>query len=361
MNREEIQQVCDEMREKWLRIGLSCDPCDFEAAKDAASRAYKQAGLEPPILFLLADSPVSCAVMSVVLKYVADMRAKVWAKVRDQVWDQVWDQVRAQVGAQVRDQVWDQVWDQVRAQVGAQVRDQVWDQVWDQVGAQVWDQVEDQVRDHVRDQVWDQVRAQVYGSHDANWLGFYDCIGSLGYINLVAPLKPLMDLAQVCGWWAPYENLCILQHRHTEVHFDKQNLLHNANGPAILYRDGFSVYAWHGVRIPGDWIEGNPPSVKDAITWENVEQRRAACEIVGWDKVLDEIGAEVIDKDPNPYFGELLVADLPDHGPQKFLRAKCGTGKTVFMLAHEDATTAREAGALSYGVPVNEYNPTVRT
>ena len=325
MNRDEIKQICDEMREKWLRIGLSCEPCDFGAAKDAASRAYEQAGMSPPEIFLLADSPLSCAMMAAVLKH------------GDQVRDQVWDQVVDQVG----DQVWDQVWDQVRTQVWDQVRTQVWDQVWDQVGDQVWD--------------------QIYVSHDSKWLGFFDCIGKLGHQDVIRPLQPLMDLARFCGWWAPYKNVCILQHRHTEVHFDDRGLLHNANSPAIIYRDGFSVYAWHGVRIPGDWIEGNPPSAKDAITWKNVEQRRAACEIVGWDKILNEIGAELIDRDPNPYFGELLVADLPDHGPQKFLRAKCGTGRTVVILAHQDATTAREAGALSYGVPVNEYNPTVRT
>ncbi len=97
---------------KWTEIGLSCKPCDFDKAKAAAIKCYELAGLQPPKLFFMADSPLSGAVMAAILK------DQVRAQVVDQVRAQVWDQVRAQV----RDQVWDQVRDQVGDQVGDQVR-----------------------------------------------------------------------------------------------------------------------------------------------------------------------------------------------------------------------------------------------
>ena len=37
-----------EYRDKWLAIGLSCEPLDFEKAKAAVALAYKAAKLPPP-------------------------------------------------------------------------------------------------------------------------------------------------------------------------------------------------------------------------------------------------------------------------------------------------------------------------
>jgi hypothetical protein len=92
-----------------------------------------------------------------------------------------------------------------------------------------------------------------------------------------------------------------------------------------------------------------------ALTWRDVEQRHAAAQIIGWDKIIAELNPRVLDSHESPYFGDLLECDLPDSGPQKFLRAKCGTGRTVVVLAAPEARTAIEAGALSYGVPVDVY------
>src|SRR6185503_13307683 len=164
-----------EWSERWIQIGLSTEPADFEAATEAALKGYKLANHGRPMVVLRMGSPYSATVggamawMMLESLFKDGVGAQVWAQVGAQVWaqvgaqvrDQVWDQVRAQVGAQVRAQVRAQVWAQVGAQVGAQVRAQVGAQVGDQVRAQVGAQVGAQVWAQVRDQVWDQVRAQV--------------------------------------------------------------------------------------------------------------------------------------------------------------------------------------------------------
>jgi hypothetical protein len=49
-----------------------------------------------------------------------------------------------------------------------------------------------------------------------------------------------------------------------------------------------------------------PLDPRTALTEPNVERRMAAVTIVGWDAVLRSVDARVIDRDPNPMFGELL-------------------------------------------------------
>jgi len=241
---------------------------------------------------------------------------------------QVWAQVRAQVWAQVRAQVWDQVEDQVRDQV----RDQVWDQVEDQVRDQVWAQV--------WDQVWAQVGSAIYGSHEASWMGFYEFFRR--HFGLAEKASGLAEVTQTCGWAWPLSGAAIITDRPSVIAFDDEKRLHCATGPAIEYRDGFAVYAWHGVRIPDDWIGGGLDA-KTAVTWPNVEQRRAAIEILGWQNVLGALDAKSLGGNPDPKIGELIEVQLPfedDDGNDTtralFLKAQCGTGRTIFEAVDPD-------------------------
>jgi hypothetical protein len=273
------------VRDEWLQIGLSCEPLDLPRAKLAVRKAYRAVKLEPPTLWFVADSPLSGAIMATIL--------------RAQVGDQVWDQVRAQVGDQVCAPVRDQVVAQVWAHVGAQVRDQVGDQVWAQVGAQVWAQVWAQVGDQVWAQVGAQVRAQVgdqvFGSHDASWLAFYDFFRRVGLREVTAPLTGLSELARSCGWWAPYQGAAILQHRHIEVHL-VDGILHRDEGPAVLYRDGFAVWALHGVRVPRWLAETSTGRIdpKRMLELDNAQVRAEFVRKVGLERLRRKLSEKVL-------------------------------------------------------------------
>lgn len=129
-----------------------------------------------------------------------------------------------------------------------------------------------------------------------------------------------------------------------------------SKGPWMQWADGYGFYQWRGTRIPA-WIIEQPERLTPAaaLKIEDVEVRRCACEILGWDKILSELKADVVDEDPDPYFGTLLRVDLPDAPGEQFLRARCGTGRTVVVAVDRNAKTAVEAGALSYGMPVSVY------
>lgn len=129
-----------------------------------------------------------------------------------------------------------------------------------------------------------------------------------------------------------------------EGHVDDEKRIHKGNGPAIIWGND-KQYWWHGVRVEEDWIM-NPDSIDPVkcINHENIEQRRALCEIVGWDKVLQGLNPVVLDVDDDPQIGTLLQADIPDHGSQKFLRVlEESTGRQFAILAPDEVETALEA------------------
>ena len=85
------------------------------------------------------------------------------------------------------------------------------------------------------------------------------------------------------------------------------------------------------------------------------------CEMIGWESIFIQLEAVTINKDKNPEIGELLQAEIPEIGLEKFLRVTCGTGREFVLSVPPEMKTALEANAWTWGLEPEEYNPEVRT
>lgn len=146
----------------------------------------------------------------------------------------------------------------------------------------------------------------------------------------------------------------------SHLKIDPDHRIHSEEGAAIQYSDGDSLYFWHGTPIPGSWIEESP-TLEQCFTWENIEQRRCACEILGWDRVLREVNHSVINENDDETIGKLIEVDLPGIGRQRFLQVRCGTGRQFSLPVPPEMQTALQANAWTYGLDAEEYKPEVRT
>lgn len=142
------------------------------------------------------------------------------------------------------------------------------------------------------------------------------------------PYQAWEDAGTHGGFRVLHPEFCIVSDFPEIIRIDTENRPHCETGPSHRWRDGWSLYHWHGVSIPGEWVE-NPASLdaRTALTWKNVEQRRAAIALVGWDRIISEMGGRVIEADPDPEIGSVIELTLPDLGPRRFLRMQCATGR----------------------------------
>ena len=62
------------------------------------------------------------------------------------------------------------------------------------------------------------------------------------------------EIARSSGMWWPYERAAILCDRPSEIHVNERNVPHREDGPAIVFRDGWQVFAWNGKAVPERWI-----------------------------------------------------------------------------------------------------------
>lgn len=372
-----------EFRDKWVEIGLCTSPADRPVAEKAIRNMYKSAKLEEPTiiwcqsplslvltrsLFLL--KPMDSVHSSVRASVRSSVRASVWTSVYNSVCDNVLasiiggvrSSVHSSVHASVRDNILASVQDSVQTSVFDSVLSSVQARIYNSIQYSIQDSVQDSVRDSIHNSVRDSIRASVYGQHEAHWLAFYDfCRTVLSLKHETEPLSGLFNLAASCGWILPHPTICWASERHNVLSINDSGSLHCIDGPALSYPDGFSIYAINGTLIPGEWITKSLPSPDKLLHWKNIEQRRAGCELMGWDRLLSTLNATVINDSNNPGIGKLLEVNLPNSGRERFLSVKCGTGRRFSIPVPVHMETAHQANAWTWGVDKDKYNPEIRT
>ena len=317
-----------EWRRKWIGIGLSTEPADFEAASAAALACYDLIGRKRPTVILRMGSPFGACIGGPLAIAVLKGRA-----------------LRGQGEQQVRQQV--------EQQVGQQVEEQVEEQVWQQVGDAVWN------------------NSSSYGLWAGwmSWVSFFRdvCRWEDDALSCFALAEALANT----GWQWWHSDVLALSDRPRFIKRNAAGRLHSDEGPAIEYRDGWSIYAWHGYRLPDTHY--HLITARDKITpamieaEPNAELRRIALEIFGFDRFFEARGGKVIDKDE--VFGR----------PRRLLELKLkgekirvmdvyngslepdGTRRRFMLGAVAGVNTVHEAVAASYGLNPGAYREAVRT
>ena len=166
------------------------------------------------------------------------------------------------------------------------------------------------------------------------------------------------------------EGAAIITNRPEKIDL-QDGVLHCETGPAIKYRDGFSIYAFNGTKIPGKWVEERETiDPAEILKCKDVEQRAAGAALVGWPRMSKALDQKVIDGDPDTDLGalvEMSLPDLPEAG--RFLMAKCPRNGTICegvpRVSDIDGLpieTAIAAQAWRDSLPASEYtHPEIRT
>lgn len=174
-----------------------------------------------------------------------------------------------------------------------------------------------------------------------------------------------------------FRNMTLVLNAPREIHVNEDYRLHSISKPAVVWRDGNKSYFLHGVRFPEDiWtaVKDRKMPAANVIGLRNIEQRTVALRILGYDRVLEELGAKVIDKkdvvsqwNGRKLHYEVVEADLQDDRPftnARFVKVQCpSTGKATLLRVDPTVGTATVDGAISwtFGMKPSEYNPEVET
>jgi hypothetical protein len=107
------------------------------------------------------------------------------------------------------------------------------------------------------------------------------------------PWIPWNTLGEHSGPRYVHEKFVIISDFPTILKVDNENRPHSSTGPFCQWRDGFSLYAWHGVRVPA-WIIEQPEliTIEKIEAESNAEIRRVMMDRYGFLKCM---GSEELD------------------------------------------------------------------
>jgi len=393
--------VINDFVAQWHTDTTGNAPVDHGATEEHIRGVYRTEGLVPPETVLWFDSPLAGAIAQSILWMHGHRVISGWPR----TWQQADESIRKRCYRRFPERLrnWLEspavapLWE-IQSSIDAAVRATItrphtpfWQQ-WtpEQIPVpQIWAQAADTVHAHLGYQVHPSPPAMVdaHPIHCAAW----DCgapphwrsradFSMEGRLAVAAPLtamgidipamKDHIALARTASWWWPLHSVAIATERPEQIITDDRGRLHNPDGPAVTYRDGFSIYAWRNTPVPADLIE-NGWDVPRIIAERNTEIRRCAIERLGWDIFLDELGGKPIASAPDPGnpgftldlydFPEQLLNVGQQRGPRRVLLCtngsveRDGTRRRYGLLVPSRHTDPVEAAAEMYGIPTQQY------
>jgi hypothetical protein len=110
------------------------------------------------------------------------------------------------------------------------------------------------------------------------------------------------------------------------IRLDPRGIAHCETGPALEYSDGHGMSFWHGTQIPNKWImDKSSLTAQKALAVSDIDQRRAAIDMIGWQRIISDLNASIIEEQNGPRAGMLMEVALPGESAKvKFLYANWG-------------------------------------
>ncbi|WP_018561035.1 MULTISPECIES: DUF6745 domain-containing protein [unclassified Streptomyces] len=328
----------------WREVVAATGPADRAAAEDGVRLAYRLAGLAEPERIVWAASPLEAVALAMRLT------------------------AGGTSGGSVRDAVRTRPWAVARERVADRLGPAGWADHWAVTGAQLWDttvSLTERIRTAVADAAsgvpggGQAVRLAlldaVLGQHDAPWLAAFD--GEEG----TGELAGIAAVARNAGWWWPYERTAVVAERPLELHRDEAGRLDRGDGPALAFADGFALHAWRGMPVPAEFLDGLARLTPGRIRQEeNAELRRVMLEHYGYERYLEESGAEPVQRDAA---GVLWRIELEGDEPLVMVEVvnstpePDGTHRTYWLRVPPRTRTAREGVAWTFGLEEADYVP----
>lgn len=109
--------------------------------------------------------------------------------------------------------------------------------------------------------------------------------------------------SQLGGFRIMHTEFCMVCEFPVVLKVDDRNRPHREDGPSHLWKDGWALHYFHGVKVPAYVIERPDQITVAKIEAEtNLEVRRVMIQRYGYDRYIKDSGAKLVHELPDNYF-----------------------------------------------------------
>lgn len=195
---------------------------------------------------------------------------------------------------------------------------------------------------------------------DLGWLSYYNYVNEVLDIDLGEDFQKYYAITKLHIYDSiQFDLACILVELPKEIH-RRVDRMHNEEGPAVTFADGYSQYYWEGVAVPEKLIMDSENITKeDILKQDNAEVRRAFREKLGgvryYDILSDGEGVNLIDEDEDAqgFMMRLYETKLEDAvigRNVQFIEVTCPSTKRVYNIypPNQSSTNVWDAKASTF-------------
>ena len=284
-----------EWRDKWVKIGLSTEPADFETFEKNVELCYRFAKLKP-VPVIKVESPIVGAFAASIAMHV--ICSVFQAAIRRTVMLPVDSTVDSDVASAVESAVLSAVESAVDSAVDLAVRSAVDSAVGSAVRSAVGSAVGSNMGSAVDSAIYSAFKDKKLNWH--NWIGgrFWSAwqayVTFFRYVCGWTPPTAILDRMRAyekcqssAGYWWANRDFCIVSNTPKKIE-RKENALHCENGKAIEYRDGWGLYFLNGVRMKEEYVMTPAEKIKPEtiLSEKNVDVRRELIRKIGVERLV---------------------------------------------------------------------------
>jgi hypothetical protein len=367
-------------------------PIDRNMCEESITYIYKQAGYKAPYVWYV-ESPLMAQIVANLLtnkdysnlesNLRSNLRNNLWSYLESNLWSYLESNLESNLGSNLRNNLrsnlannlWNNLrsnlesnlannlrnnlrsnlesnlgsnlannlWNNLRSNLRSNLESNLANNLWNNLGSNLRSNLESNLRSNLRS--IDYITTAYYGNlSDYGWTCFYDFINN--------ELMPSYNLELWNKWkdlinsniydMIQFDGLCIVMAMPEKVNIDTNKRLHSETSCAVSWKDGYEIYAWHGLIIPKEWIENKKSITKEIIAQEgNAERRRCIQEILGGEAYLSLLDVSEVDKDFDAQGNEMILyqtkkVDEAANEHIYYLKVTCpSTGRNYFLCVPE--------------------------
>ncbi|MFL6113961.1 MAG: DUF6745 domain-containing protein [Catenulispora sp.] len=307
------------LRDEWLAHGLNTAPADRPRAETAITEMYRLIGKAAP-QFLWVDSPATANLAM----WLFDGKLK-------------GSSLRSSLDSSLYSSLDSSLYSSLRSSLDSSLDSSLYSSLYSSLASSLDSSLDSSLGSSLDSSLYSSLASSLdssnlslnynylWGSYESYWIAFYQVPEQLG----IVPYSPedsrrltlWADIAQSAGWWWPFDNLCIISERPCEIHTEPWDAtegsvrLHCGDGPAMRFRDNWTVHTWHGTTVPAGLIDGDGWTVEQILAARNQEIRRCAIERIGWETFIDRAALKAVapaEADPGNPDQTITLYDLPE-------------------------------------------------
>ena len=175
------------------------------------------------------------------------------------------------------------------------------------------------------------------------WAAYYEAAKLVGVVFDEDMYNDFRDWCISVPMGVAYQNICVVSKWPEILEWNERDVLHNDNGPAALFKDGFALWLVDGVQVDRQIVmHPETQTIKQIDSESNGDVRAVRVARYGWPRYLKDTNSTCMDTRDNAVSNTPEALYQTPNGERRFA-VGCPTGRMFVLSVPPSVNTCEEA------------------